>query len=96
MFPAMKLPSGELARQSMQELRDKFVWFCKTYPDYDWDTILNAAHFYIYTKKKDGYMYMVTSSYFIQKTDPRTKISKSLLADYCQMTIDDPDYARNA
>lgn len=90
MFPAAKLPSGELGRQSVQELKDKFVWFFKTYPEYDWNLVLDATDYYIYTKQKDNYMYMVTSSYFIQKTDTKSKVSKSLLADYCQMLLDNP------
>jgi hypothetical protein len=96
MFPAVKLPSGELARQSVQELRDKFVWFFKTYPDYDWDLVLDATDYYLFTKQKDGFMYTVTSSYFIQKTDPRTKISRSALADHCQMILDNPEILKTA
>lgn len=95
-FPAVKLPSGELARQSVQELRDKFVWFFKTYPDYDWDLVLDATDYYLYTKQKEGFMYTVTSSYFIQKTDPRTKISRSALADHCQLLLDNPEILKMA
>ena len=38
---------------------------------------------------------MVTSSYFIQKTDMKTKLSRSILADYCQMIIDNPEILKN-
>jgi hypothetical protein len=96
MFPAQKLPSGELARQSVQELKDKFVWFFKTYPEFDWDLVLDATDYYVYTKQKDGYLYMINSSYFIQKTDPRTKISRSALADHCQMILDNPEILKTA
>jgi hypothetical protein len=91
MFPARKLPSRELARQSVQELRDKFVWFFKTFPEYSWDLVLDATDYYIYTKSKENYMYMSTSSYFIQKVDARTKTWKSVLADHCQMIQENPE-----
>jgi len=96
MFPAVKLPSGEYARQNIQELKDKFVWFFKTYPEFTWDDVLDATDYYIYSKQKDGYLYMMTSSYFIQKTDPRTKISRSALADLCQNISDNPEILKNA
>ena len=96
MFPAQKLPSGELARQTVQELKDKFIWFFKTYPEYDWNLVLDATDYYVYTKQKDGFSYMITSSYFIQKTDPRTKISRSALADHCQMILDNPEILKTA
>lgn len=95
LFPAKRLPSGELARQTVQELRDKFVWFFKTYPEFTWELVLNATDYYVYTKEKEGFNFMITSSYFIQKTDPRTKVSKSTLADYCQMILDNPEILRN-
>lgn len=91
MFPTIKLPSGEYARQNIQELKDKFVWFFKTYPEFTWEIVLDATDYYVYNKQKEGYLYMMTSSYFIQKTDPRTKISRSSLADLCQNIIDNPD-----
>jgi hypothetical protein len=34
---------------------------------------------------------MVTSSYFIKKTNPVTKETTSKLADYCQELLDNPD-----
>jgi hypothetical protein len=91
LFPKKRLPSGELARQSVKELTDKFVWFFKTYPEYDWDLVLDAADYYIHLKSKTDFQYTVTSSYFIQKTDIYTKLVKSLLADYCQQLVDDPN-----
>jgi len=95
LFPAIKLPSGELARQSVQELKDKFIWFFKTYPEYDWDLVLDATDFYIFNKHKENYSFMVTSSYLIQKTDLKTKLSRSILADYCQMILDNPDILKS-
>jgi len=89
-FPSKRLPSGELARQSVQELKDKFVWFFKTYPEYDWDLVLDAADYYNEVFKRKNYMYMATSSYFIKKTNPQTKEVTSKLADYCQEILDNP------
>ena len=95
LFPAIKLPSGELARQSVQELKDKFIWFFKTYPEYDWDLVLDATDSYIFHKRKVTSSFMVTSRYFIQKTDLKTKLSRSILADYCQMILDNPDILKS-
>jgi hypothetical protein len=91
MFPKGFLPHGEIARQSVEELKNKFIWFFKTYPNYDWPLVLEATNYYVYLKSKKDNMYMTSSSYFIQKTDTKTKVSKSLLSDYCQMLQDDPD-----
>ncbi len=94
-WPSKRLPSGELARQNIQELKDKFVWFFKNYPEYDWDLILDATDYYNDVFKKKNYMYMATSSYFIKKTNPQTKEVSSKLADYCQQIIDNPDILNN-
>jgi len=88
-FPPKRLPSGQLARQSVQELKDKFVWFFKTYPEYDWDLVLDATDYYNEIFKKKDYMYMATSSNFIKKTEITKEVS-SKLADYCQQILDDP------
>jgi hypothetical protein len=88
-FPSKRLPSGQLARQSVQELKDKFVWFFKTYPEYDWDLILDAADYYNSVFKKKNYLYMATSSNFIKKTEITKEVS-SKLADYCQEILDNP------
>ena len=90
-WPKKRLPSGELARQSVQELKDKFVWFFKTYPEYDWNLILDATDYYNIIYEKKSYQYMVTSSYFIKKTNPMTKEITSKLADTCQELLDNPN-----
>jgi hypothetical protein len=89
-FPDIRLPSGELARQSIKEVKDRLVWFFKNYPEYDWDLVLDAADYYNGVFKRKNYMYMVTSSYFIKKTNPQTKEVTSKLADYCQAILDNP------
>ena len=90
-FPTGFLPHGEVARQSVEELKLKFIWFFKTYPDFNWPLILEATNYYRFLKEKDGFKFMATSSYFIQKTDNKTRMVKSSLADYCQLLKDDPD-----
>lgn len=95
LFPAKRVPRVGLLRQTVQELKEKFVWFFKTYPEYDWALILDATDYYIYTKTKENLEYMTTSSYFIQRTDNFTKASRSLLADYCQMILDNPEILNN-
>ncbi len=90
MFPAKRVAKVGLLRQTVQELKDKFVWFFKTYPEYDWNLVLDATDYYIYIKNKENMEYITTSSYFIQRTDTYTKTNRSLLADYCQMIVDNP------
>lgn len=91
MFPAKRVPKVGLLRQTPQELKDKFVWFFKTYPQFSWEDVLNGTDYYIYTKQKENMEFVTTSSYFIQRTDNFTKTSRSLLADYCQMFKDNPE-----
>lgn len=93
MFPAKRVPRVGLLRQTVQELKEKFVWFFKTYPEFDWELVLDATDYYIYTKSKENMEFITTSSYFIQRTDTFTKANRSLLADYCQMILDNPEIA---
>lgn len=93
-FPSKRLPSGELARQSVSELKEKFVWFFKTYPEYDWDLVLDAADEYNKTFKMKNYQYMATSSYFIKKTNSQKEVT-SKLADYCQQILDELENEKN-
>lgn len=90
LFPKGTLPSGAAAKQSVTELTTKFVHFFNDNPEYNWDIILDATEYYLYTKALVNYEYTVTSSYFIRKTNPVTKEIESKLADYCQMIVDDP------
>lgn len=96
MFPAKRIPKVGLLRQTVQELRDKFIWFFKTYPEFSWDLVLDATDYYMYTKQKENMEFITTSSYFIQRTDSTTKVNRSLLADYCQMIIDNPEILKEA
>ena len=94
-FPAQRLPHGQVARQSVQELKDKFVWFFKTYPEYTWDQVLDATDYYIFTKEREHFAYTATSSHFIKKTDIKSREISSKLADYCQIIAENPDILQN-
>jgi hypothetical protein len=95
-LPGGRIPtSRELAKQGVDEIKGKFVWFRKAYPEYSWDVILDATEYYVYLKSLDGYNYMVTSSYFIKKHDPRTKEIASKLADHCQLITENPNILRD-
>lgn len=84
-FPK-KLPTGP-GRQSVRELKQKFVWFFKNYPEYDWDDVLEAANYYKFERAQVNNEYMANSSNFIKK-DTMSKESISKLADYCELARD--------
>jgi hypothetical protein len=96
LFPPKSLPSGSMARQSVEELKKKFIVFFKTYPEYNWTLVHLATDYYIFEKEKKGYQFMMNSSYFIQKTDNISKTTKSELADHCQFLLDNPEILRPA
>jgi hypothetical protein len=87
-FPAKRLPSGLAARQNVKDLKERFIWFFKTYPQYDWDLVLDATDLYNEEFEKKNYLFMRTSMYFIKKNNGKEECSQ--LADYCQMIIDNP------
>lgn len=91
LFPAERLPSKQYARQSVEELKDKFIWFFKTYPQFSWELVFDATDYYIYLKKVQPvpYQYMMTSSYFIKKSDGGN--TRSALADTCQELLENPN-----
>jgi len=96
LFPAQALPSGAMGRQSVEELKKKFIIFFKTYPQFNWSLVHLATDYYVFEKEKKGYMYMMNSSYFIQKTDNISKTTKSELADHCEFLLDNPDILKSA
>ena len=84
-FPK-KLSTGP-GRQSVRELKQKFVWFFKNYPEYNWEDVLEAANYYKYERSQVNNEFMANSSNFIKK-DTMSKESVSKLADYCQLVKD--------
>jgi|694.fasta_scaffold81400_5 hypothetical protein len=94
LFPKDKyIHSGQLPRQSTKELTKRFIWFFKEYPEYDWDLVIDATRYYIalHEKTTPKYNFMMTSSYFIKKTDQIGKDIKSKLADFCEQLIENGD-----
>ena len=87
-FPK-KLSTGP-GRQSARELKQKFVWFFKNYPEYNWEIVLEAANYYSYECSQKNNQYMTNSSNFIKK-DTMSKESISKLADYCEIVKEEMD-----
>jgi len=83
LFPKMRLPSGKLARNSLNNLKPAFEWFFKNY-NYSWDTIFKATKVYLSEREVDNWNYTKTSRYFIRKYfHGASWISE--LANYCEM-----------
>ena len=85
-FPAIKLPSGNPARNNVKALNENFRWFFETY-DHTWDDVFKATSMYVNEYRDKEYMYMQTSQYFISKQD-KHRVKHSRLADYCDMIVD--------
>lgn len=87
-FPAGKLPGGRTARVNVKNLEPAFKWFFDFY-DYDWKTVFQATEEFVneYSTKKQ---WMSNSQYFIRKQQV-DKTWISILADYCQLVIEDRD-----
>jgi hypothetical protein len=66
LFPAMRLPSGSMARQNFNQIKSRFQLFFLDY-NYDWETIYKATKNYIDYYKTKNYEYMRDSYYFIYK-----------------------------
>lgn len=89
-FPNCVLASGLTGRSTVLDVQTRFVWFFRTYPEFSWDLVLDAATYYNKEQEKKGQQYMQNAMYFIQKTDPKTKVTTSSLASYCQLILDNP------
>ena len=85
MWPKGKLPTGAVARVTIENIEPHFMWFFKTYR-YDWDTILKAAERYTNEKEREDWKYCKNSQYFIRKqSQDKTYVSE--LANYCEIII---------
>lgn len=94
LFPKDRyIHSGQIPRQSQNELTKRFIWFFKEYPEYDWDLVIDATRYYVALHEKaiPKYNFMMTSSYFIKKTDQIGKDIKSKLADFCEQLLENGD-----
>jgi hypothetical protein len=90
LFPTGTLPSGAVSRQSVAQLKDKFIKFFQTYTEYDWTLIHLATEYYISEKEKVNFEYMKNSGYFIDK------FGVSELANHCDLLIDMPKVLEEA
>lgn len=84
MFPKGYKPGTKYSfRTQPKELFERFVWFFKEYPEYNWDLVLEATRKYIRSFEESGdFTYLQQSKYFIKKED-RNKNVTSALATMC-------------
>jgi hypothetical protein len=85
LFPRGTLPSGAVSKQTVEQLKKKFIEFFKTYPEYDWSLVHIATEYYIFEKEKVKFDFMKNSGYFIEK------FGTSELANYCDLLLDSPE-----
>ena len=85
LFPTGTLPSGAVSRQSVAQLKDKFIKFFQTYPEYEWPVVHLATEYYIFEKEKVNFEFMKNSGYFIDK------FGVSELANYCDLLLESPE-----
>lgn len=85
LFPRGTLPSGAVSKQTVEQLKKKFIDFFKIYPNYEWPLIHIATEYYIFEKEKVNFDFMKNSGYFIDK------FGTSELANYCDLLLDSPE-----
>jgi hypothetical protein len=85
LFPRGTLPSGAVSKQSVAQLKDKFIKFFQTYPEYEWPIVHLATEYYIFEKEKVNFEFMKNSGYFIDK------FGVSELANYCDLLLESPE-----
>lgn len=91
----LMFPSGRPAihkkavRSNVPELRLKFEWFFKQYPEYTWEAVFTATRNYLDDCNQEANRYMQISKYFVCKHDQKTGDIKSDLASYCEELYDD-------
>ncbi len=83
LYPKAKLPSGKYGHCNIKEVLAAFTWFFKNYPQYTWDTILNATQIYLTEREHDNWQWTRRSKYFIRK-QMQDKTYESDLAEYCE------------
>jgi hypothetical protein len=83
LFPAIKLPTGSLARVSSKNLLPAFEWFFANY-DFTEEEILKATEYYVKHWEERDYSHMRTSLYFVRKQAVDKSFSSDL-ANYCEL-----------
>ena len=81
LFPAGR-NGNAVYRSNPTELRDKFHWFFRNYPQWDWDTVFKATNEYMRVANPQ---YIRTASYFIRKQDDKKGGVCSDLASFCDL-----------
>jgi hypothetical protein len=80
--------SSKAYRSTPKDIKDRLAWFKKHYPEfYDFELILKATGSYHAYIDRVRSTHVKTAGYFIKKQSP-DKIDESILAAWCQMTVD--------
>jgi hypothetical protein len=81
-------PTGNQGSQPIRTtpkiLFDRFKWFFATFPEFNWETVLEATRAYISYQEtsREGLRYVSTAKNFIKKEDKNRNVNSSL-ADWC-------------
>lgn len=89
LFPKKKLNSGRYARSAIGNVKPGLRWFFDN-NNFTWEQIFAATKAYVLDQEMKGEKYMTCSQYFIRKQQT-DKTWISMLADWCQATIDGLD-----
>lgn len=91
MFPKGKRDGSSIAyRTNPKELHERFMWFFETYPEYNWEMILDVTKKYVETTSENDVRYLQSSKYFIKKQDKNLEIT-STLASLCWNVVEGND-----
>lgn len=85
LFPKGRKEGSTMSfRCSPKELKERFIWFFKEYPEYTWEQVLDATRKYVnsFEQESEGFRYMQTSKYFLKKDD-KNRTTTSNLATLC-------------
>lgn len=86
LFPNQKSGSGKRMRCNIKELTKAFQYFFKQYPDYTWETILQATQQYLAEQESTNYQWTMTAKYFCVKFKTPSMPS-SELAEFCDSVL---------
>ena len=91
LFPKGKREDSTIAyRTNPKELHERFNWFFETYPEYNWEMVINATKKYVEVVSSNDVKYLQTSKYFIKKQDKNLEIT-STLASLCWNIVEGND-----
>jgi hypothetical protein len=66
------------------------MWFFETYPEYNWEMILDVTKKYVEITSENDVRYLQSSKYFIKKQDKNLEIT-STLASLCWNVVEGND-----